>query len=104
MHIGKTHKANAKTKFCQRAFQPFPRRSRHKTNIAVKLKMTNTKHDKSRAYKVHIAGRVRWYANCGFSHRSSVSSRTGTLFEIRPDNMYQPLTARLKNFLQHGKN
>jgi hypothetical protein len=58
--------------------------------------MTNTKHDKSRAYKVHIAGRVRWYANCGFSHRSSVSSRTGTLSEIRPDNMYQPLTPSLK--------
>jgi hypothetical protein len=23
--------------------------------------------------KVHIAGRVWWFANCGFSHRSSVS-------------------------------
>ncbi len=34
---------------------------------------------------------VWWYANCGFSFRSSESSRTGTLPEIHPDNMYQPL-------------
>lgn len=32
---------------------------------------------------VHIPGLVRWDTNYGF--------RTGTLSEIRPDNMYQPL-------------
>jgi len=59
-HIGKTHKANAKTKFCQRAFQPFPLRSRHKTKIVVKLKISNTKQDKSQCL-------TRGTVNKGFS-------------------------------------
>jgi len=43
--------------------------------------------------KYILQGGVRWYANCGFSFRSSVSGscRTGTLSEIRPDNIYKPL-------------
>ena len=43
-----------------------------------------------------LQGRVWWYANCGFSHRSSVSCRTGMRSEIRPDNMYQSLVGKLK--------
>lgn len=39
-----------------------------------------------------LQGGVRWYANCGFSLRRSVSFGQDTLLEIRPDNMYQPLT------------
>jgi hypothetical protein len=38
-----------------------------------------------------LQGGVRWYANCGFSSSSSMSYRTGMLFEIRPDNKYKPL-------------
>ena len=68
-HIGKTHKADAKTQFCQRAFQPFPLRRRHKTNIAVKLKITNTKHDKSQCL-------TRGIVNKGFSGFRGVVTRS----------------------------
>lgn len=48
----KTQKTYAKTESFrdyQRAFQPIPLRSRDKAKIAVKLKILNTKNDKSRA-------------------------------------------------------
>jgi hypothetical protein len=46
--------------------------------------------------KVHIAGRGLVVRQLRILVSQFRVLRTGTLFEIRPDNMYQPLWATLK--------
>ncbi len=48
------------------------------------------------ANKVHIAGRGSVVCQLRILASQFRVLRTGTLFEIRPDNMYQPLTASLE--------
>ena len=54
------------------------------------------------ANKVHIAGRRSVVRQLRILASQFRVLRTGTLFEIRPDNMYQPLAVSFKEF-QHCK-
>ncbi len=66
------------------------------------LKFRLHKKDKKNrtANTVHIAGRDSVVRQLRILVSQFRVLRTGTLFEIRPDNMYQPLCARQKNILQ----
>ena len=54
--------------------------------------------------KVHIAGRGSVVRQLRILVSQFRVLRTGTLFEIRPDNMYQPLCAILKQRISKMKN
>ncbi len=54
------------------------------------------KKKKTKANTVHIAGRGSVVRQLRILVSQFRVLRTGTLFEIRPDNMYQPLTSIIK--------
>ncbi len=59
---------------------------------------------KTTANTVHIAGRGLVLRQLRILASQFRVLRTGTLFEIRPDNMYQPLCAILKQRISKMKN
>ena len=65
---------------------------------------TIEKQKKSVGNKVHIAGRGSVVRQLRILASPFHVLRTGTLSEIRPDNMYQPLPQILKNRNEYNKN
>ena len=57
---------------------------------------TDKKNKKTTGNTVHIAGRGSVVRQLRIPVSQFRVLRTGTLSEIRPDNMYQPLTPNLK--------